>query len=63
MFYALQGPISGERLQDHWSSGFIFAQTRLWVFDRTARGGSNKYPQSMFEQNNRQFLQVPAFYV
>ena len=29
--------ISGEHLQDHWSSGLIFG-----------RGGSNVYPQSMF---------------
>ena len=29
--------ISGERLQDHWSSGLIFAlKHRLWVLVRTA---------------------------
>ena len=29
--------ISGERLQDHWSSGLIFAPKHiLWVFFRTA---------------------------
>ena len=39
--------ITGERLQDHWSSGLIFARKyRLWVLIRTA-SGSNVYPQSM----------------
>ena len=29
--------VSGERLQDHWSSGLIFApKHRLWVLIRTA---------------------------
>ena len=42
--------ISGERLQDHWSSGLIFDQKQgFWVLVRTAvRCGSNMYPQSMF---------------
>ena len=50
--------ISGERLQDHWSSGLIFASKyRLWVpyslepprrGGSNGRGGSNVYPQSMF---------------
>ena len=36
---------SGERLQDHWSSGSYFS-SKTSIVD-TRRGGSNAYPQSM----------------
>ena len=36
MFCALEAKISGERLQDHWASGFIFAYIfyclQFWCF-------------------------------
>ena len=35
--YGYMQQISGERLQDHWSSGFIFDPNhRLWALVRTA---------------------------
>ena len=42
--------ISGERLQDHWSSGLIFAQNIDcgYTLEPPHQGGSNEYPQSMF---------------
>ena len=42
--------ISGERLQDHWSSGLIFAENIDcgYTLEPPQRGGSNEYPQSMF---------------
>ena len=41
--------ISGERLQDHWSSGLIFAPNqRLWVFIRTVSVWFYVHPQSLF---------------
>ena len=67
--------ISGERLQDHWSSGSYFcSKHRLWVHVRTAspnidcgctlepprRGGSNEYPQSMFWSKNKKNRNTPA---
>ena len=45
--------ISGERLQDHWSSGLIFApKHRLWVLVRTSslRGGLTCTHNLCFEQ-------------
>ena len=60
---------SGERLQDHWSSGSYFcSKNRLWVHARTAsvleppcRGGSNEYPQSMFWSKNKKNGYTPAY--
>ena len=46
--------ISGERLQDHWSSGFSYfcAKHRLWVFTEAL----NKYPQSIFLSKDRKIV-------
>ena len=47
-WYMLQ--ISGERLQDHWSSGFLFLlQNKDCGYSLILpQRGSNVYPQSMF---------------
>ena len=37
---------SGERLQDHWSSGFLFLLQNQII-------GSNLYPESMFSSKNK----------
>ena len=42
--------ISGERLQDHWSSGLIFAQNIdcRYTLELPRRGNPKEYPQFMF---------------
>ena len=43
--------ISGERLQDHWSSGFLLLIQNIDCgnsLELPPRGGSNVYPQYMF---------------
>ena len=42
--------ISGERLQDHWSSGLFFIQNIHcgYRLEPPRGGSSNKYPQCMF---------------
>ena len=43
--------ISGERLQDHWCSGFLFLLQNIgcvYSLEPPRRGGSNVYPRSMF---------------
>ena len=57
---------SGERLQDHWSSGLIFAQNIDcgYTLELPQRGGSNEYPQSMFwikNKKNRYTSAYPSF--
>ena len=46
----LQDQASGERSQDHWSSGLTFAQNIDcgYTLEPPRRGSSNEYPQSMF---------------
>ena len=63
MFCALQGHyISGERLQDHWSSGLIFAQNIDcgYTLEPPQGGGSNEYPQSMFWSKNKKIMYTPV---
>ena len=49
-FVLYKAKISGERLQDHWSYGHIFAQNIDcgYILEPPQLGGSNEYPQSMF---------------
>ena len=52
MFCALLAKISGERLQDHWSSGFVFFLL-FWHFRRNSANFSAKclFGKVAFRQN------------
>ena len=63
----LQDQASGERSQDHWSSGcfifFLFMFKNIdcgYMLELPRRGGSNEYPQSMFWIKDKKKRFTPA---
>ena len=51
----LQDQASGERSQDHWSSGFAIFPQNIdcgFMLVLPCRGGSNEHPQSIFWSKN-----------
>ena len=60
--------ISGERLQDHWSSGlkdiFLIFTENIgcgYTLEPTCRGGLNDYPQPMFWSESKKNRYTPAY--
>ena len=50
-FMLYEAKISGERLQDHWSSGFLTFALNIdcgYSLEPPHMGGSNLYPRSLF---------------
>ena len=57
--------VSGERLQDHWSSGLLFLLKNIdcgySLEPPQLEGGSNVYPQYMLWSKNKKNSYTPAY--